>query len=131
MASIMDMLLSADPQKLTERPKAKLKMKRLEKLLGGDCEFEIKALTASEIDELRSREKEHMIVEAVTNVDFGDQRLCTALRPEGRSTPLTPVEAVRKLLPDAQSASQINADMKYWAANRDAIGSRWYAWQAK
>lgn len=40
-------------------------------------------------------------------------------------------EAVRKLLPDAQSASQVNADMKYWAQNRDAIGSRWYAWQAK
>jgi putative spermidine/putrescine transport system substrate-binding protein len=40
-------------------------------------------------------------------------------------------EAVRKLLPNAQSASQINADMKYWAENRDAIGSRWYAWQAK
>ncbi|MFT4133161.1 ABC transporter substrate-binding protein [Labrys sp. (in: a-proteobacteria)] len=36
-----------------------------------------------------------------------------------------------KTLPDQQKASQVNADMTYWAANRDAIGERWYAWQAK
>lgn len=40
-------------------------------------------------------------------------------------------EAVRKTLPDAQSANQVNADMSYWAQNRDAIGERWYAWQSK
>ncbi len=38
---------------------------------------------------------------------------------------------VAKTLPDQQKASQVNADMKYWADNRDAIGERWYAWQAK
>ena len=36
-----------------------------------------------------------------------------------------------KSLPDQQTASQVNADMSYWAKNRDAIGDRWYAWQAK
>ncbi|MFA1623933.1 polyamine ABC transporter substrate-binding protein [Rhizobium mongolense] len=36
-----------------------------------------------------------------------------------------------KTLPDRQTASQVNADMSYWAENRDAIGERWYAWQAK
>ena len=40
-------------------------------------------------------------------------------------------EAVRKTLPDAQTASQINANMGYWAENRDAIGERWYAWQGE
>ncbi len=30
-----------------------------------------------------------------------------------------------------QSASQVNADMNYWAEHRDEIGERWYAWQAK
>lgn len=40
-------------------------------------------------------------------------------------------EAVRKTLPDAQKASQINADMNYWAEHRDEIGTRWYAWQAQ
>ena len=37
---------------------------------------------------------------------------------------------LRKTLPDAQTATQINADMAYWAAHRDEIGNRWYAWQA-
>ncbi|MDI6024954.1 polyamine ABC transporter substrate-binding protein [Corticibacterium sp. UT-5YL-CI-8] len=36
-----------------------------------------------------------------------------------------------KTLPDQQTASQVNADMNYWAENRDAIGERWYAWQAQ
>jgi putative spermidine/putrescine transport system substrate-binding protein len=36
-----------------------------------------------------------------------------------------------KTLPDQQTASQVNANMAYWADNRDAIGKRWYAWQAK
>lgn len=40
-------------------------------------------------------------------------------------------EAVRKTLPDMQAETQVNADLAYWAANRDAIGTRWYAWQAR
>jgi putative spermidine/putrescine transport system substrate-binding protein len=40
-------------------------------------------------------------------------------------------EKIRLSLPDMQAESQVNADMNYWAANRDAIGERWYAWQAK
>ena len=39
--------------------------------------------------------------------------------------------AVRATLPDAQTAVQVNADMAYWAKNRDEIGNRWYAWQAQ
>jgi putative spermidine/putrescine transport system substrate-binding protein len=39
--------------------------------------------------------------------------------------------ALRKTLPDQQAASQVNADMHYWAEHRDEIGERWYAWQAK
>ncbi len=34
-------------------------------------------------------------------------------------------------LPDQHTASQINLDMGYWAAHRDEIGKRWYAWQAQ
>ncbi len=40
-------------------------------------------------------------------------------------------EAIRATLPDQQTAVQINADMAYWAAHRDEIGNRWYAWQAQ
>lgn len=39
--------------------------------------------------------------------------------------------AVRATLPDAQTAVQVNADLAYWAAHRDEIGNRWYAWQAQ
>ncbi|MER9657262.1 ABC transporter substrate-binding protein [Mesorhizobium sp. M0152] len=38
---------------------------------------------------------------------------------------------VVKGLPDAHVEGQINLDMNYWAANRDAIAERWYAWQTK
>ncbi|MBY0136811.1 ABC transporter substrate-binding protein [Paracoccus yeei] len=38
---------------------------------------------------------------------------------------------IRKTLPDTQTATQINADMAYWAQHRDEIGTRWYAWQAE
>lgn len=40
-------------------------------------------------------------------------------------------KAAREALPDAQKATQVNADMNYWADHRDEIGVRWYAWQAK
>ena len=35
------------------------------------------------------------------------------------------------MLPDQHTATQINLDMNYWAAHRDEIATRWYAWQAK
>lgn len=38
---------------------------------------------------------------------------------------------VRATLPDAQTAMQVNADLAYWAAHRDEIATRWYAWQAQ
>ncbi len=38
---------------------------------------------------------------------------------------------LRKTLPDMQAETQVNADMNYWADNRDEIGTRWYAWQAQ
>lgn len=39
--------------------------------------------------------------------------------------------AAVKLLPDQQTAGQVNANLEYWATHRDEIGERWYAWQAK
>jgi len=40
-------------------------------------------------------------------------------------------EKIRATLPDQQTATQVNADMNYWAAQREEIGKRWYAWQAQ
>ncbi len=39
--------------------------------------------------------------------------------------------AIAKTLPDQQTATQIDASLDYWAAHRDEIAARWYAWQAK
>ena len=35
------------------------------------------------------------------------------------------------MLPSKHADGQITLNLDYWAANRDEIGKRWYAWQAK
>jgi putative spermidine/putrescine transport system substrate-binding protein len=35
------------------------------------------------------------------------------------------------LLPSKNATGQITLDLNYWAAHRDEIGKRWYAWQAQ
>ncbi|WEX74495.1 ABC transporter substrate-binding protein [Sinorhizobium numidicum] len=55
----------------------------------------------------------------------------TGYAPINLDSPKLMDEALAKTLPDRQTANQVNADMNYWAENRDAIGERWYAWQAK
>jgi putative spermidine/putrescine transport system substrate-binding protein len=47
-----------------------------------------------------------------------------------KSAALMPKD-VAASLPDRHTGSQINLDMSYWAAHRDEIGKRWYAWQAE
>lgn len=55
----------------------------------------------------------------------------TGYAPINLDSPALMDPAVRETLPDQQAASQVNADMAYWAEHRDAIGERWYAWQAQ
>ena len=67
----------------------------------------------------------------------------TAPKPQATFAELTnyaPIDtASAKLMPPTQAATlpdrhtdgQINLDMNYWAAHRDEIATRWYAWQAK
>lgn len=55
----------------------------------------------------------------------------TGYAPINLDSPKLMTEAVRKTLPDAQAATQVNADLHYWAQHRDEIATRWYAWQAK
>ena len=38
---------------------------------------------------------------------------------------------IRATLPDAQDANSVDTNVRYWAENREAIGKRWYAWQAE
>ncbi|MCX8997176.1 polyamine ABC transporter substrate-binding protein [Rhizobiaceae bacterium BDR2-2] len=55
----------------------------------------------------------------------------TGYAPTNLKSPELMDPAVAKTLPDQQTASQVNADMAYWARHRDEIGERWYAWQAR
>lgn len=55
----------------------------------------------------------------------------TGYAPINLDSPALMDPEVRATLPDQQAATQVNANMTYWAANRDAIGERWYAWQAQ
>lgn len=55
----------------------------------------------------------------------------TGYAPINLDAPAEMDPAVRATLPDEQAATQINADMNYWADHRDEIGERWYAWQAR
>ena len=55
----------------------------------------------------------------------------TGYAPTNIKSPALMDPAIAKTLPDQQTASQINADMAYWAKHRDEIGERWYSWQSK
>jgi putative spermidine/putrescine transport system substrate-binding protein len=55
----------------------------------------------------------------------------TAYAPINTEAKALMSSAAVKELPDQYQKSQVKLNMAYWADNRDAIGSRWYAWQAK
>jgi len=55
----------------------------------------------------------------------------TGYAPINLDSPQLMDAELRKTLPDQKAETQVNADMGYWAAHRDKIGTRWYAWQAK
>ncbi|MFD1880616.1 ABC transporter substrate-binding protein [Paracoccus pacificus] len=71
------------------------------------------------------------IAEATSAQAQADFATKTGYAPINTGAPALMAEDVRKTLPDAQTATQINADMSYWADNRDEIGNRWYKWQAE
>ena len=55
----------------------------------------------------------------------------TAYAPINTGAKALMAPAAVKELPDQYQKSQVKLDMAYWAENRDTIGARWYAWQAK
>lgn len=77
--------------------------------------------------------------------DLAMKFLATAVSPEGQATMATetgfaPINLDSEKymapelldnMPDRHSESQVNLNMQYWASNREEIGKRWYAWQAK
>ncbi|MGI0526891.1 ABC transporter substrate-binding protein [Rhizobium giardinii] len=80
----------------------------------------------------KNKEAAMKFIAAATSADAqANMAISTGYAPINLDSSAIMDEKIRMTLPDMQSASQINADMDYWAANRDAIGERWYAWQAK
>lgn len=65
---------------------------------------------------------------AQAQADFAS---ATGYAPTNVDSPALMDPEIAKTLPSEQTAAQVNADMSYWAANRDEIGTRWYAWQAQ
>ncbi|MFT3688690.1 ABC transporter substrate-binding protein [Paenirhodobacter sp.] len=60
-----------------------------------------------------------------------DFAAATGYAPINTGSPALMDPAVRATLPDAHGESRIDADMAWWAAHREEIGNRWYAWQAE
>ena len=112
MANLIDLLLSADPDQLFERPEMDLRIERLRKVLGDEFVLHLRGLTHKEIATIPKGDdmSVHFVLRAVTNLDFGNQELAARLRPSGRNTPLTPPEVVRALfLPGEIAAIEKNA----------------------
>ena len=68
---------------------------------------------------------------ATSALPQSDMAVVTGYAPINLGSPALMPPDVAKTLPDQQKASQVNADMNYWAEKRDEIGKRWYAWQAQ
>lgn len=95
---MIDMLLgsglSADA-----RPTAEFEVSRLSEAIGQPFMIRARALTMREMDDLpRDGFKEHAILAAVIEPNFSDKRLAEKFRPEGRKSPLTPVEVINAVL---------------------------------
>ena len=65
---------------------------------------------------------------AKAQADFAVETSYAPINKDAKA--LMPVAAVKNL-PDQFTKTQINLNLSYWAENRDAIGKRWYAWQAQ
>ena len=65
---------------------------------------------------------------AKAQADFAAETSYAPINKDAKA--MMPAAAVKNL-PDQFTKTQINLNMAYWAENRDAIGKRWYAWQAQ
>lgn len=85
-----------------------------------------------------------VVPKGTKNKEAAMKFLAVAASPEGQArltkeTSLAPINSaaiplldkeIVAMLPSEHTEGQISLDMRYWAKNRDAIGERWYAWQA-
>lgn len=86
--------------KVLDRPTGEYELKRLSALCGEPFIVSLRALTMREFNELPLGDdfRVHVVLKSVTAPDFRDSRLLAKYTPEGRKTPLTPIELLNKML---------------------------------
>ena len=95
--SMMDLLLGAGKQ-ITERQTEIADVSRLSRLLGSRFTVTLHSLTMAEFDALPKEDwGVHVVLEAASDPDFRNEELRKHFTPEGRKTPLTPVELIKTL----------------------------------
>lgn len=99
MSNLIDLLLGAG-DKVLDRPTGEYELKRLSALCGEPFIISLRALTMREFNELPLGDdfRVHVVLKSVTEPDFRDSRLLAKYTPEGRKTPLTPIELLNKML---------------------------------
>ena len=97
MSTMMDLLLGAG-DKITERQEETVDVSRLSKLLGSRFTVTLHSLSMAEFDSLPKEDwGVHVILLAASDPNFKDETLRRHFTPEGRKTPLSPVELVKTL----------------------------------
>lgn len=118
---MIDMLLGSGIN-VTARPTAEFEVSRLSEEIGQPFMIRARALTAREMDDLPMENlKEHTILEAVIEPEFRDKRLAEKFRPEGRKSPLTPVEVVNALLLPGEVVNLSNGIMELSGFSKNAV----------
>ena len=100
MSNMIDFLLNAGDD-VIDRQTAEFEIKRLSEKFGEPFVITAKSLTLMEYDGLMREGSDRtasIVVAATTDPDFGNAALRQKFTPNGRKTPLTPVEVVKKLL---------------------------------
>lgn len=106
---MIEMLLGCG-NTVIDRPVREVEITRLSGMIGHPFIVKIHALTAKELDDAPKNDfKVHVILSAAEYPDFSDRRLAEFLKPEGRSTKLTPVEVLSTLLLPGEIVNLYNA----------------------
>jgi hypothetical protein len=122
MSNMIDLLLGASDAVL-ERPEDEFEVSRLTKILGQRFAIKAHALTMPEFDEIKPGidRPVHIVLKAALDPDFTSEALRKKYTPEGRKTPLTPVELMKKLLLPGEIINLYNAVSDLSGFGDDAV----------
>ncbi|HWQ59056.1 MAG TPA: hypothetical protein VN540_08540 [Clostridia bacterium] len=121
MDNMTVMLLGASAD-LTECPVGEFEVSRLSKKLGQPFMVKGRALTMREFDDMpKENFKQHVILKAVFEPDFKDADLASKMKPQGRKTPLTPIEVIDELFLPGEIVNLYNCITELSGFGDDAV----------